>query len=299
VTEAKYRCGYAAIVGRPNVGKSTLLNGLLGQKLSIVTPRPQTTRHRILGIDTREDAQIVYIDTPGLHRGQKRALNRAMNRAAAGSLIDADVVLFVVEALRWQPEDGDVLERIVSSGRPVLVIVNKIDQVKPMSRLLPYLAELGGRGSFAEVVPVSAKKGENLDLVRGLVLDRLPAGPALYEADRISDRGTVFRYEEIIREKLMIRLREELPYGLTVEVERIEDDDSIRRVAAIIWVERESQKAIVIGRGGLQLKECGSQARRDLERLAGKRVHIELWVRVRENWSDSDRELKRFGLDPE
>lgn len=299
MTETEHRCGYAAIVGRPNVGKSTLLNGLLGEKLSIVTPRPQTTRHRILGIDTRDNAQIVYIDTPGLHRGQKRALNRAMNRAAAGSLVDADVILFVVEGLRWQPEDGDVLERIASSGRPVLAIVNKIDQVKPMSRLLPFLAELGERGSFAEVVPVSAKKGENLDLVKSLVLDRLPAGPALYEPDRISDRGTAFRYEEIIREKLMIRLREELPYGLTVEVERIEDDDSIRRVAAIIWVERESQKAIVIGRGGQQLKECGSQARRDLERLAGKRVHVELWVRVRENWSDSDRELKRFGLDPE
>ncbi len=294
-----HRCGYVAIVGRPNVGKSTLLNALLGQKLSIVTPRPQTTRHRILGIDSRDDAQIIYVDTPGLHRQARKALNRAMNRAAAASLQDADAVMFVVEASRWEPEDADVLERVMACGRPALAIVNKIDRVKPRSRLLPYVAELSARADFAAVVPVSARRGENLDRLRGLLVEHLPEGPPLFEPDRVSDRGAAFRYAEIVREKLMIRLRDELPYGLTVEIERIEDDGDLRRVAALIWVERNSQKAIVIGQGGRQLKECGSQARRDIERIAGRKVHLELWVRVRENWADSDRELRRLGLDGE
>jgi GTP-binding protein Era len=299
MTEGAHRCGYVAIVGRPNVGKSTLLNGLLGEKLSIVTPRPQTTRHRILGIDSREDAQIIYVDTPGLHRDAKKALNRAMNRAAAASLQDADVVLFVVEAMRWEPEDADVLARVVACRRPAVAIVNKIDRIKPRARLLPYIAQLSDRADFAAVVPVSARRGENLDRLRGLLLEHLPEGPPLYETDRLSDRPEAFRYAEIVREKLMTRLRDELPYGVTVEIERIEDDGDLRRVAAVIWIERESQKAIVIGRGGQQLKECGSQARRELERIAGRRVHLELWVRVRENWADSDRELRRLGLDGE
>jgi GTP-binding protein Era len=299
MADGDHRCGYVAIVGRPNVGKSTLLNALLGQKLSIVTPRPQTTRHRILGIDSRDDAQIIYVDTPGLHRQARKALNRAMNRAAAASLQDADAVMFVVEAARWEPEDADVLERVTAGGRPALAIVNKIDRVKPRSRLLPYVAELSARADFAAVVPVSARRGENLDRLRGLLVEHLPAGPPLFEPDRVSDRGAAFRYAEIVREKLMIRLRDELPYGLTVEIERIEDDGDLRRVAAVIWVERDSQKAIVIGQGGRQLKECGSQARRDIERIAGRKVHLELWVRVRENWADSDRELRRLGLDGE
>jgi GTP-binding protein Era len=179
----------------------------------------------------------------------------------------------------------------------VIAVVNKIDRVKPRSLLLPYVAELAARADFADVVPVSARRGENLDRLRGLLLAHLPPGPPLFEADRISDRGDAFRYAEIVREKLMTRLRDELPYGVTVEIERMEDDGDLRRVAAVVWVERESHKAIVIGRGGAQLKECGTQARRDLERLAGRRVHLELWVRVRENWSDSDRELRRLGLD--
>jgi GTP-binding protein Era len=299
MTEDTHRCGYVAIVGRPNVGKSTLLNGLLGEKLSIVSPRPQTTRHRILGIDSRDDAQIIYVDTPGLHRGARKALNRAMNRAAAASLQDADAVLFVVEAMRWEPEDADVLERVVACRRPAVAIVNKIDRIKPRTRLLPYVSQLSTRADFAAVVPVSARRGENLDRVRGLLLEHLPEGPPLYETDRLSDRPEAFRYAEIVREKLMTRLRDELPYGVTVEIERIEDDGDLRRVAAVIWIERESQKAIVIGRGGRQLKECGSQARRELERIAGRRVHLELWVRVRENWADSDRELRRLGLDGE
>lgn len=297
MTDETHRCGYVAIVGRPNVGKSTLLNALIGEKLSIVTPRPQTTRHRILGIDTRPDAQIVYVDTPGLHRGGRKALNRAMNRAAAASLQDADAVLFLVEAQRWQEEDDDVLERAVACRRPVIAVVNKIDRVKPRSLLLPYIAELAARADFADVVPVSARRGENLDRLRSLLLAHLPPGPPLFDADQVSDRGDAFRYAEIVREKLMTRLRDELPYGVTVEIERMEDDGDLRRVAAVVWVERDSHKAIVIGRGGAQLKECGTQARRELERLAGRRVHLELWVRVRENWSDSDRELQRLGLD--
>lgn len=299
MTDPDFRCGYAAIVGRPNVGKSTLQNALIGEKLSIVTPRPQTTRHRILGIDNRDDAQIVYVDTPGLHRDGKRALNRAMNRAAAGSLPDADLVLFVVEAMRFEPEDEDVLARAQASGRPIIAVINKIDRVRPRDRLLPYVASLAERADFAEVIPVSAQRGENLERLRELVRGRLPVGLPLFEQDRVSDRGEGFRYAEVIREKLMIHLRDELPYGLTVEVERIEDDGDLRRVAAVVWVERDGQKAIVIGRGGKQLKTCGSQARRDLERLAGRKVHLELWVRVRENWADSDKELRRLGHDLE
>ena len=241
MTDPDFRCGYAAIVGRPNVGKSTLQNALIGEKLSIVTPRPQTTRHRILGIDNRDDAQIVYVDTPGLHRDNKRALNRAMNRAAAASLPDADLILFVVEAMRFEPEDEDVLARAQASGRPIIAVINKIDRVRPKERLLPYVASLAQRAEFAEVIPISAQRGENLERLRELVRDRLPAGPPLFEQDRVSDRGDSFRYAEIIREKLMIHLRDELPYGLTVEIERIEDDGGLRRVAAVVWVERDGQ----------------------------------------------------------
>ena len=210
-----------------------------------------------------------------------------------------DLILFVVEAMRFEPEDEDVLARAQASGRPIIAVINKIDRVRPKERLLPYVASLAQRAEFAEVIPISAQRGENLERLRALVRDRLPAGPPLFEQDRVSDRGDRFRYAEVIREKLMIHLRDELPYGLTVEVERIEDDGDLRRVAAVVWVERDGQKAIVIGRGGKQLKTCGSQARRDLERISGRKIHLELWVRVRENWADSDKELRRLGHDLE
>lgn len=292
-----FRCGYAAIVGRPNVGKSTLLNRLMGEKVSIVTPKPQTTRHRILGIDTRDGVQIVFVDTPGIHRSRSRALNRAMNRAAGGSILDADVVIMVVEALRWTDEDQQVLDQCLESGRPLIVAVNKVDTVKPKQKLLPYLEALAQRGRFDDILPVSATRGTNVEQLRKTVCRRLPEGPPLFPDEMRSDRDDRFRIAEAVREKLMLRLREELPYGLAVEVERLEMSPGLVRAAAAIWVERPSQKAIVIGKGGAQLKDCGRAARLELERSFGRKVHLELWVRVRKKWSDSDRALKDLGID--
>ncbi|HUO82932.1 MAG TPA: GTPase Era [Gammaproteobacteria bacterium] len=293
---APFRCGYAAIVGRPNVGKSTLLNAMLGEKLSIVAPRPQTTRHRILGIRTDERGQILFVDTPGLHPGRGRVINRLMNRTAAAALADADVALFVIEALRWTAEDAAVLERL-SPGKTLLVI-NKVDRVVPKAQLLPFLEETAARGRFAEVVPVSALTGANVELLPELILDRLPAGPALYAADQITDKSMRFLAGEIIREKLTWRLRDELPYGIAVEVERYEEAAGGVLVAAVIWVERESQKPIVIGRGGELLKTVGRAARLELKARIGRPVHVELRVKVKENWADSERALRELGYDP-
>lgn len=297
MSEDVFRCGYAALVGRPNVGKSTLLNQLLGQKLSIVTPKAQTTRHRILGIDNRPGAQILFVDTPGLHRGSRKALNKAMNRAARASMPDADVVVAIFEALRWTPEDEDVLDKALRSGRPVVAVVNKVDLVHPRERLLPYLKELAAKGEFAAILPVSAKKANNTDALRSEVISLLPEGPAFFDVGAISDRSEAFRCAEIVREKLMMKLHQELPYGLTVEIEAIEKEKDLVRISAIIWLERASHKSIVIGKGGELLKNCGRMARVDLEELFACKVHLGLWVRVRENWSDSERELNRLGFD--
>lgn len=293
----EFRCGFAALMGRPNVGKSTLINRLVGQKLSIVTPKPQTTRHRILGIDSGAEAQIIFVDTPGVHRGQTRALNRAMNRTATGAIADADVIVLVVEALKWTDEDQDVLDRCIASGRPMILAINKVDLVRPKSRLLPYLEQARSRAEFDEIIPLSARGGANVDSLRECVARRLPAGPALFPEDSVSDRGEAFRIAEVVREKLMYRLREELPYGLTVEVERLEKTPEIARIGAVIWVERSAQKPIVIGAGGSQLKTCGQLAREELEKMLGTKVHLELWVRVKKKWSDSDKALRDLGID--
>jgi GTP-binding protein Era len=297
MTDNGFRCGYAALVGRPNVGKSTLLNRLLGRKVSIVTPKAQTTRHRILGIDNRGEAQIIFVDTPGLHRGRKNALNRAMNRVASSSMPDADIVVFLTEALRWTAEDADVLGKALDSGRPVIAAVNKVDTVHPRERLLPFIEELSARAEFAAILPISAQKGSNVEALRTEVIKLLPEGPAFFEADRVTDRDDKFRSAEIIREKLMQRLHQELPYGLTVEIEALEKSTKLARISALIWVGRSAHKSIVIGKRGAQLKKCGQSARIDLEVLLGRKVHLELWVRVRENWSDNERELNRLGFD--
>lgn len=296
-SRAPHRCGYAALVGRPNVGKSTLLNRIMGEKISIVTPKPQTTRHLILGIDTRDDAQIIFVDTPGLHRAQRKALNRAMNRAARNSMADADVVVMVTEATRWTEDDQDVLDQCLASGRPILAAVNKADLVKPKDRLLPYLEALSRRAEFEEMIPVSARRGTNVEALLSAVRRYMPEGPALFPGDARSDRDDRFRVGEVIREKLMLRLREEIPYGLAVEVERLEISPGLVKAGAAIWVERSSQKAIVIGRGGDQLKACGRAARLELEQIYDRKVHLELWVRVREKWSDSDRALRDLGIE--
>jgi GTP-binding protein Era len=295
---APFRSGFAALVGRPNVGKSTLLNALVGTKVSIVTPRPQTTRHRILGVASLPAAQIAFVDTPGLHREGRRALNKAMNRTATAALEDADVVVLVVEALQWVEGDELALSRIVRAGKPALLAVNKIDRVRPRERLLPYLATLAGRHAFLAIVPVSALKADNVADLRDTIAAHLPESPALYPADTVTDRGLSFRIAEMIREKLTLELNQEVPYGIAVEVEQLMDEPGEQLgVDAAIWVEREGQKPIVIGARGERLKRVGRAARLALNELLGRRVHLNLWVKVRENWADNARALKQLGVE--
>lgn len=291
------RCGFAALVGRPNVGKSTLLNSLVGEKLSIVTPRPQTTRHRILGVCHLPDAQIAFVDTPGLHRGQRRALNRVMNRTAAAALDEADLTVLVVEALHWTAEDDHVLKRLERTGRPAVAAVNKIDRIHPRERLLPWIEELSRRFGFAEIVPLSALKGDNIEALRRAIVKHLPESPALFTADERTDRGLDFRIAETIREKLTLELNQEVPYGVAVEIEKMGQEEGRLEVAAVIWVDRAGQKPIVIGPKGERLKRVGRAARLELNHLLGQRLHLELWVKVRENWADNTRDLKHLGLE--
>ncbi len=294
---ANYRAGFAAIVGRPNVGKSTLLNALCGQKLSIVTPRPQTTRHRVIGMVNLPAAQIAFVDTPGLHLGESRALNRAMNRTAASALADADLIVFVVEALRFNEEDEAALKRVVSSRRPVIAVVNKVDKAHPKDRLLPYLAELAARAEFLEIMPICALKADNLDRLKTLIAAHLPVSPQLFPPETLTDRDLRFRIAETIREKLTLELNQEVPYGIAVEVESMAEEDGQLAVSAIIWVDREGQKPIVIGAGGARLKRVGTAARRELNGMTGQRLHLTLWVKVREDWADNAQALRALGLE--
>ena len=293
------RCGFAALVGRPNVGKSTLLNALLGRKLSIVTPKPQTTRNRIQGVLTRPGLQIAFVDLPGLHSDQKRAINRYMNRTALAALGESDVNLLVVEALRWTDEDERTLARVLRAGRPIVLVINKVDRVQPKSRLLPYIESLRSKAGFAEIVPVSATRPQSLARLPETIAAHLPESPLMFPPDQVTDLSERFLAAEIIREKLMLRLRDEIPYGLAVEIEEfreLEEEPGKRLVRAVIWVERMGQKAIVIGKGGEQLKAVGRAARLELVRALGGPVHVELWVKVKEDWSDSESALRRFGF---
>ncbi len=292
-----FRSGFAALVGRPNVGKSTLLNALVGQKVSIVTPRPQTTRHRIVGIVNLPDAQIAFVDTPGLHAHAVRALNRAMNRTAATALEDADLVVLVVEALKWTSEDDLALARIDRSGRPAIAAVNKIDRVHPRERLLPYLGELAARHAFLAIVPVAALKNNNVADLKQTIARSLPVAPAMFLDGEITDRGLAFRVAELIREKLTLELNQEVPYGVAVEVEQMAEEDGQLTVDAAIWVDREGQQPIVIGARGERLKRVGRAARLALNGLLGRRLHLNLWVKVRANWADNARALKHLGLE--
>ena len=293
-----FRSGFVALAGRPNVGKSTLLNVLVGQKLSIVTPRPQTTRNRLIGLLQLPEAQIAFVDTPGLHLGQRRALNRAMNRTAAAALGDADLVLLVLEALKWTDEDELALARIRDCGRSVIAVVNKVDRVHPRERLLPYIAQLATRHEFREIVPVSALKSRNLDDLRQVIIGALPVGQAMFPLDQLTDRSLNFRIAETIREKLTMELVEELPYGIAVEIEQTEvTADGRHAVSAVIWVDREGHKPIVIGADGSRLKRVGRAARLELNHLLGGRFHLTLWVKVREDWADDARALRQLGLE--
>ncbi|MDG4594123.1 MAG: GTPase Era [Candidatus Contendobacter sp.] len=293
---APTRAGYAALLGRPNVGKSTLLNRLIGQKISITAPKPQTTRHAILGIQTLPDAQIVYVDTPGLHRHRgRRAMSRYLNRAAASVLGYVDVVVFLIEALRWTEEDQDVLQRLAAFPGPVVLAVNKVDRLADKARLLPFLRDTAGQRAFAEVVPLSALKGDNAATLEQAIARLLPVGDFPFPADQVTTASERFLAAELVREKLTRLLREELPYALTVAIERFAEEKRVTRIHAVIWVERASQKGIVIGEKGVTLREVGRQARQDLERLLGRPVFLETWVKVREGWSDDERALRSLG----
>lgn len=293
----EYRCGFVTVVGRPNVGKSTLINALVGSKVSIVTAKPQTTRHRILAVHTTDSVQILFVDTPGIHRNAGKAMNRLMNRTATGALMEADLVLFVIEANRWTEEDNDVLERIKNSGIPTIALLNKVDSVHPREGLLEKLSALAERCDFADLIPISAKKGDNLDVLLDRVPAFLPESPALFPEEMRTDRSREFHAAEVVREKLTLMLHQELPYGLTVQIERFVDEDDRFTISAIIWVERDSQKGIVVGKGGSRLKQVGTAARVELKRQLGRPVHLELWVKVKQNWADSERDLHALGFD--
>ena len=296
MTEDKTYCGFVAIVGRPNVGKSTLLNKLLGQKVSITSRKPQTTRHRILGIDTQGAYQTIFVDTPGLHIEEKRAINRLMNRAASSSLGDVEMVVFVVDGTQWTADDDMVLNKLRYMKCPVVLAVNKVDVIKDKEVLLPHLQMLAQKGNFAEILPISAEKGTNVDKIRDMAKRLLPEGQHYFPDDYITDRSSRFMASEIIREKLMRFTGEELPYSVTVEIERFKvEDDGLFHINALILVEREGQKKMVIGNKGEKLKVIGTEARLDMERLFGQRVFLELWVKVKSGWADDERALRSLG----
>ncbi len=289
------RCGYVGLVGRPNVGKSTLLNRLLGQKLAITSHKPQTTRHSILGVKTVPEGQLVYLDTPGIHERGKQAMNRYLNRTARAALADADVAVLVVEAGRWTREDELVLESLARRELPVVLAVNKVDRIKPKEKLLPYLQEAAARADFKEVIPVSARNGQQLDVLEARVLELLPRGPNYYEDDQLTDRSERFFAAELLREQLTRRYAQELPYALTVEIERFEAEGNLYRIAALVWVEREGQKNILIGAQGESMKAAAREARLEMERFFDKRVYLDVWVKVKKSWSNDESALARLG----
>jgi GTP-binding protein Era len=290
-----FRSGHVAVIGRPNVGKSTLVNALVGAKVSITSSRPQTTRHRLLGIATFEHGQLLLVDTPGIHREQKRAMNRWMNRAARGALEGVDAAVLVIEAGRWDDEDTLAFEALQSAGVPVVLAVNQVDRTKDKTALLPFLAKVSEGRDFAAVHPVSALKRKGLEALVESLLALVPEAPAQYAEDEITDKSERFLAGELVREQLMRQLGAELPYATTVEIERFVEDGALLRIGAVVWVERDGQKAIVIGKGGERLREIGTRAREQMERLFDRKVFLETWVRVREGWSDDEAALRTLG----
>lgn len=288
--------GFVAIIGRPNVGKSTLMNHILGQKVSITSRRPQTTRNRVVGIDTDGAYQTVYVDTPGLHREEKRAINRLMNRAAESALGDVELILLVVDATLWTDDDEMVFSKIEDSRLPVVLVINKVDKVKNKQTLLPLIERLSARREFKEIIPVSAIKGTSLDTLKQIVRDSLPEGIHCFPDDSITDRSSRFMASEIIREKIMRQMGDELPYSVTVEIEEFkEDGPNHMSISAAILVERSGQKKMVIGAGGARIKKIGTDARMDMEKLFDSKIYLSLFVKVKAGWADDDRALKSLG----
>ncbi len=296
MSEQASHCGFIAIVGRPNVGKSTLLNQLLGQKVSITSRKAQTTRHRIMGIDTQQGYQAIYVDTPGLHIEEKRAINRLMNRAASSSIGDVELVIFVVEGTRWTEDDEMVLNKLKSAKAPVLLAINKIDNIQDKSRLLPHIQQLSEKMAFMDVVPLCAESGHNVDTIAKLARQCLPEADHHFPEDYITDRSQRFLASEMIREKLMRFLGAELPYSVTVEIERfVTNERGGYDIHGLILVEREGQKKMVIGNKGSKIKTIGIEARKDMEQMFESKVHLELWVKVKSGWADDERALRSLG----
>ena len=294
----KEKCGYVAIIGRPNVGKSTLLNCILKKKISITSAKPQTTRYQILGINTVGPVQTVYIDTPGIHQVEQGAMSRYLNRLASSVMTDADVIVFMVDS-RWHTEDELVLEKLKQSETkaPVILVINKIDKIKDKKQLLPLMDELKRKYDFIQMVPIAALRAENVDALEQEITKLLPEGPHLFPDDQITDKTDRFRAAEVIREKLMKETEQEIPYSTAVEIESFDREEKIIKIGAIIWVERTGQKAIVIGAGGALLKKVGTLARKEMEVLFGQKVFLRLWVKVKDKWTDDDRALKSLGYE--
>ncbi|HHJ39665.1 MAG: GTPase Era [Methylothermaceae bacteria B42] len=289
------KTGYVAIIGRPNVGKSTLLNQLIGQKLSIISRKPQTTRHRILGIKTTDDAQILYLDTPGIHQSDSKALNRYLNKTASTALVGVDVIVWVIDNKGFDKDDSLILEKLKSINIPVILVINKVDKVRDKALLLPLIQEARYRFSFEVIIPVSALRGTNVQALEKAIIGLLPEGMPMYPEYQITDKPERFFAAEIIREKLLYYLGDEVPHRLTVEIEQFKNEGELTRIYAVIWVEREGQKRIVIGDKGSLLKKAGQKARLELEDFLGRRVYLNLWVKVKKGWSDDERMLQRLG----
>jgi GTPase len=323
------KSGYVAIIGRPNVGKSTLLNALVGKKISITSRKPQTTRHQILGIKTIDPVQAIYIDTPGFHKTEKNAMNRYMNRLAHSVIADADVIIFMIDAVHWYEEDEWILnqlkqdsanqlkqdsskqlkhesanqliqdsaKQLKQASAPVILVINKMDLIKNKAVLLPFIEKLQSQFNFADIVPLSARKPNNVHDLEEIILNRLPAGPHLFPANQVTDKSERFQAAELIREKLILATGQEVPYSTTVVIEAFKQEKKLLRISALIWVEREGQKPIVIGKNGERLKKIGMAARKDLEKLFNKKVFLQLWVKIKEDWTNNDTFLSRLGFE--
>ncbi len=295
MTQSSFKTGFVALIGAPNAGKSTLLNNLLKQKISITSRRPQTTRHRILGIKTTDAAQVVYVDTPGMHLGGKRALNKYLNKTADTSLMGVDVIVWVKDDMQWDDIDISILEKLKTEGAPVVLAINKIDKIDRKETLLPFIQKISLEHDFKSIIPISALTGKQLDEFEKLLLNLLPEGELMFPEDQVTDSSVRFMTTEIIREKLIRRLGQEIPHSLSISIDQFKVEKNITRIYAVVWVEREGQKNIVIGDKGAGLKEVGTQARLDIEKLIGSKVYLNLWVKVKKNWSDSERDLIGLG----
>lgn len=291
----KSYCGHVALLGRPNVGKSTLLNKLLGQKISITSRKPQTTRNQITGINTDKNYQTIFVDTPGIQQTFDSPIHRYMNKAASSTIHDVDVIVFLVDRLTWTEEDDHVVESLTDASAPIILAINKVDRIVEKNKLLPHIQSLSSRLRWADIIPISAKSGHNIDELENAINKRLPEGEHLYDAEQITDKSERFLVAEIVREKIMRQMGDELPHKVAVEIESFNTEAALVRISAVIWVEREGQKKMIVGKSGERIKAIGTQAREDIEILLGQKVMLNLWAKVKSSWSEDSRMLKSLG----